>query len=336
MIGPLKTLFDVQRRRAEEDGDLVGRLDPSRTVLLEDLITDVKRPERLALLGAPWLDVPQFAARVAAACIWLDGVACADGVRGWEGLPLVFFQGGSEDEDAEEHLRRCEVEPFAERFRHLPPGVLYLHVHTNVFDRLEGSWEGRRLTIGKLSSVYSSYRRPFVYDGAFEAHAVQGFSIGYRMTDFPGILDVSPLVATDYLARIVVHDLCHYYLPTTPNAAEGFHNAASLAAMGELPPIAYRDAWEALIHRESVDPAFCLQARESIEAAVRSVGVPSLVQEDILAGFRRWYLSARASQKRARWGLPSHAAQAAQTLRQRIEEARADGFRLYVRLMNDT
>ena len=336
MIGPLKELFSVQARRRAEDADFASRLDPERTVFLDELLTDVRRPEREALLRAPWLDVPHLAARLAAACVFLEGVASADGVRGWDGLPLVFFQAGSADEDAEEHARRRDdgMSFYGERYGHLPPEAQYLHVHTNVFERLEGAWEDRRLRIGKLNALYSSFRKPFVYDGAFRPFAVHGYSIGYRMTDFPGVLGVSPTVATDYFARLVVHDLCHGYLPTTPPSAEGFHNAASLVAMGTLPSIAYRDAWERFIHRECVDPSFCLRAQDEIDDAVRGTPALTPLRQVLLSKFRVWYLSARARDKRRRWNLPDDPAGADAALRARVDEARADGFRLYVRLMD--
>ncbi|HJV32526.1 MAG TPA: hypothetical protein VJ694_00710 [Patescibacteria group bacterium] len=336
MIGPLKKLFAVQARRRVEDADFAARLDPERTVFLEEMIADVRSRDREALLRVPWLDVPLLTARLAAACVFLEGVARVDHVRGWSGLPLVFFQAGSAEEDAEEHARRCNdtMGFYGERFGHLPPAIQYLHIHTNVFERLEGAWEDRRLRVGKLNALYSSFRKPFVYDGAFRPFAVQGYAIGYRMTDFPGILDVSPTVATDYFARLVVHDLCHGFLPTTPNAAEGFHNAASLCAMGTLPPIAYRTAWERLIHQESVDPAFCLRAQDEIDEAVRGTPVLTPTQQAILSKFRAWYLSARARDRRRRWNLPADLAGAASALRERVDEACADGFRLYVRLMD--
>lgn len=336
MIGPLKTLFDLQVRRRVEDADFVSRLDPDRTVLLEELIADVRRRDREALLRASWLDLPLLTARIAAACVFLEGVAGHGHVRGWGGLPLVFFQAGSAEEDAEEHLRRSAdtLGFYGERFGHLPTGIQYLHIHTNVFERLEGAWEDRKLRVGKLNALYSSFRKPFVYDGAFRPFAVRGYSIGYRMTDFPGVLDVSPRVATDYVARLVVHDLCHGFLPSTPNAAEGFHNVASLYAMGTLPPIAYRSAWERLIHQESADPTFCLRAQDEIDDAVRGTPVLTPTQQAILAKFRVWYLSARARDRRRRWNLPADPEGAASALRERVDEARADGFRLYVRLMD--
>jgi len=336
MFGPLKTLFDLQRRRAEEDGEFVSRLDPSRTVLLEDLIADVRRRERLALLGAPWLDAGRFTSRIAAACAWLEGVAPADGVKGWGGLPLMFFQAGSVEEDAREHVRRCgdAASFYRERFAHLPPAVHYLHVFTNVFDSLEGTWESGYLKMRPMTGTYSSYRKPFAYDGAFVPKPVNGYFIGYRLTDYPWILGVGPTVATDFFARIVVHDLCHAFLPSTPSAAEGFHNVAALAAMGTLPPIPYRDRWESFIHAECVDPSFCLRARGEIAGMRTALGIPSMVEETLLEGFRRWYANAEAERKRREvWGLPRAADPS--DLLAAIAQARRDGFRLNIRLMPD-
>ena len=337
MIGPLKTLFDLQRRRAEEDADFVGRLDPSRTVLLEDLLADVRRPERLALLQAPWLAAARFTSRVASVCAWFEGVASAEGVQGWNGLPLMFFQAGSAEEDAREHMRRCGDAGsfYGERFGHLPPAVHYLHVFTNVFDSLDGAWGSGYLKMRPMSGTYSSYRKPYAYDGTFVPNAVNGYIIGYRMTDLPSILGVGPAVATDFFARIVVHDLCHAFLPRTPFAAEGFHNVAALAAMGTLPPIRYRHRWESFVHAECADPSFCLRARDEIAGMRTALGIPSMVEECLLSGYRKWYANAEAERKRRElWGLPRDARPG--DLLAAIEAARADGFRVNLRLMSDS
>jgi hypothetical protein len=335
MIGPLKTLFDLQRRRAEEDAEFVSRLDPSRTVLLGDLLADVRRPELLARLDAPWLDAGRLASRVAAACAWFEGVTLAEGVQSWDGLPLMFFQAGSAEEDAGEHMRRCgdAMSFYRERFGHLPPAVHYLHVHTNVFDSLDGEWGSGYMKMRPMTGTYSSYRRPFAYDGKFVPKALNGYVIGYRVTDLPSILGVGTEVASDFFARIVVHDLGHAFLPRTPMKAEGFHNVAMLDAMGTLPPIRYRDRWEGFVHAECTDPSFCLRARDEIAGMRKALGIPSMVEECLLAGYGKWYANAEAERKRRElWGLPRRAQ--AVDLLDAIETARADGFRINIRHMD--
>lgn len=338
MFGPLKTLFRRQCDRAEEDADLIGRLDPARTVLLADLLADVKRPERLALLGAPWLDAARFTSRVAAACAWLDGIPAESG-KGWPNVPLYFFQSASDEEDAAAHRGMLGVEGgeprvfrrYTRAYAHLPLAAQYLPMHTKISWMLEGS--GHRLRLRPLFSAFSTGDRPWVSDGEQAYHPVKGRLVGYRVPDFRRLLGVSPAVATDFFARVVVHDICHAYLPDTPRAAEGLHNVASIAAMGTLPPIAYRDRWEAFIHAECSDPAFVLRAADEIAGMRKALGIPSLVQEDVLEGYRKWYLHPNAVRKRAAWGLAENAAPP--ELFARIEEARADGFRIYARLMSD-
>ncbi|GEM_PF-3164215 len=340
MFGPLKTLFDLQRRRAEEDADLIGRIDPTRTILLEDLIADTKRPARLALLGAPWLDAGRFTSRIAAACAWLDGIRVAEAGKGWAGVPLYFFQAASAEDDAAAHRAMLALEReepavfrrYTERYAHLPTGVQYLHLHARTSWMLEGSYADAKLRLKPLFTTFSTYSQAWVMDGDRTYHPVRGKLVGYPVTDLPAVLGVSPAVATDFLARVAVHDLCHAYLPTTPMEAEGFHNAAALAAMGTLPPIRYRDRWESFIHAECTDPAFCLQADGGIAAMRKALGTPSPTQDDILEGYRRWYAHTNAVRKRREaWGLPEGADAA--TLRSKIDEARADGFQQYLRLM---
>lgn len=340
MFGPLKTLFDLQRRRHDEDRELVSRIDPSRTILLEDLIDDVKRPERLKPLGAPWLDAPRFTSRIASACAWLDGVRVADPAKAWTGVPLYLFQAASDEDDAASHRAMLALEReepavfrrYTERYAHLPTGVQYLHIHARTSWMLEGAYADARLRLRPLFTTFSTYGQAWVMDGDRTYHPVRGKLVGYPVADLPSIIGVSPTVATDFLARVVVHDLCHAYLPTTPSAAEGFHNVAALAAMGTLPPIRYRDLWESFIHAECTDPVFCLRADAEIAAMRKALGTPSPTQGDILDGYRKWYAHPNAVRKRREiWEL-SDGASAAELL-SKIDAARADGFRLYVRHM---
>lgn len=338
MIGPLKKLFDVQHERLASDARFARRLHPGRTVFLSELLQDVRDPSRAALLDAPWLDVGRLVSRIAAACVFLDGVAAAKDVPGWRGMPLVFLQSGDVDEDARQHLKRLSLghgNQYPMRHAHLPPAVHYLHTHSQFCHVMRGSWKRSTLTIephfylatGEESLVYDGSRRPF---------RTKSRVLGYRLTDLPGILDVSPMIATDYFARGVVHDLCHYFLPPTPFAAEGFHNAAALAAMGELPAIPYRNAWEKFVHDECLDPTFCLRAGREIAAVRRSLGVASLVQEDFLQALSKWYDHPDAVRRRLeRWGLPPGLPESDQAgiLRDLIRRAQGNGFRIYIRLL---
>ena len=344
MIGPLKTFFDHQWRRLEEDADFVSHLDPSRTATLADLIADVRSPERLALLDAPWLDAGRFTARVAAACLWLEGVSLEDGVKGWPGIPLIFFQAGSIEEDAaahrdlleEEREYHSELRLYTRRYAHLPPAIHYLPTHTKICTALKGTYAARDLRMRPHFTVFSSYADPLVYDEEHAYRAVRGRIVGYRLTDYAALLGVSAVVATDLFARVVVHDLCHGFLPSTPFKLEGFHNVVSLQAMGHLPEPSYGDAWERLVHVECTDPFFCLRAGREIAATRRAEVSLSPVQEDFLASLANWYVSPSAIQKRiAYWDLPSAASDALtlHVLKDRIRWAKKDGFRLYVRLM---
>lgn len=344
MIGPLKTLFDRQSRRLEEDAEFVSHLDPSRTATLNDLIADVRRPERLALLDAPWLDVPRFSARLAAACLWLEGVAIEEGVKGWPGIPLMFFQAGSVQEDALEHWRLVEQEAeepaalrlYTKRYGHLPPAVQYLHTHTKICTALQGTYAERSLRMRPHFTVFSSYTDPLVYDQAHAFRPVRGRIVGYRLTDLAALLGVSSAVATDVFVRIAVHDLLHGFLPSTPFQLEGFHNIVALQAMGRLPESPYRDAWERFVHAECTDPFFCLRATREIAEVRRAIEPPSLVQEDYLSSMVGWYASPNALRKRvAYWDLPADAPEslAIRILEDRIRFAKNDGFRLYVRHM---
>lgn len=342
MIGPLKTLFALQLRRADEDAEFVSRLDSGRTVLLSGLIADVRNPASVARLNARWLDAGRFTARIASACSWLDAVAMAEPAKGWNGIPLFLFQPATEDEDAEAHRQLLErdgdvppaLQAYTARFAHLPPAIQYLPTHARTAAMLDGAYAQGRMRLRPLFSTFSTCGQPYVLDGDREYHPVRGRIIGYRVPDFAALLDVSSAVATDLLARVVTHDLCHTYLPDTPFEAEGFHNVAALAAMGTLPSVRYRHRWEEFLHAECTDPAFGLGAGEAIRDMRKALGMPSPIQDDVLKEFARWYASPAAARKRREiWGLPDGAGPA--DLRAAIEEARADGFRLYVRLMRN-
>jgi hypothetical protein len=311
-------------------------LHPERTVRLVELLGDLKKPERLGLLRAPWLDAGRFTARINSCAVFLDGVAHSDGVHGWDGLPLVFLQSGSDAEDAYRHVRTLaeDTSGFAsERFGHLPANVRYLHTHANFSDRMRGTLKRQSLVIDALAQ-FATGVPSIVYDGGHRPFPTKHRILGYRLTDFPALLGVSATVATDYFARIVVHDLCHYYLPRTPFRLEGFHNVAALAAMGELPEIMHQDAWARLVHAECTDPSFCLRAGRMIAEARAEIGRLSPVQEDFVGALRNWYCYPMAAEKRFHaWGLlpgPTEADAAAQ-LREVIERARRDGFRIFTR-----
>ncbi|HTK59846.1 MAG TPA: hypothetical protein VL283_01440 [Candidatus Baltobacteraceae bacterium] len=341
MIGTLKTLFDRQRRRAEEDADLVGRLDPSRTVLLEDLIADVKRPERVALLGAAWLDAGRFTSRIAAACTWLDDIPVIGEGKGWPGVPLYFFQAASDEEDVRAHRAMLALEvkdppdlrSYTAAFAHLPLASQYLHIHSRTSWMFEGRHADASLSLRPLFSTFSTFGNTWVTDGDGIHHPVKGRMVGYRLPDFASLLDLSPPVATDFLARIVVHDLCHAYLPHTPKDAEGFHNVAALDAMDYMRDPPYRSPWEEFIHAECTDPSFFLRAAEEIRDVRKSfLKIPPFA-EDILKGYRNWYLHPKALRKRREvWGLSDKPSRG--ELQERIQKARDDGFRLYLRHMD--
>src|SRR5688572_25135595 len=185
MFGPLKSLFDVLRRRHAEDPGFASRLHPGRTVFLSEMIADIKKPERIALLGAPWLDAGRFTARIAAACVFLDGVARAQGVRGWEGMPLVFLQSGSADEDARQHLDILAFDRsghYAERFAHLPPAVRYLHTHAQFAHAMKGKWKRGTLVI-QPHFYLATGEGTLVYDGGRRPYRTKGRVLGYRLTD---------------------------------------------------------------------------------------------------------------------------------------------------------
>lgn len=340
MIGPLKDLCGILERRRAENANFAKRLHPGRTVFLPELLADIRRKERIALLEAPWLDAGRFTARIAAACVFLDGVTRAEGVKGWDGMPLVFIQSGSVDEDALQHmeiLRRDSSGHYAERFAHLPPAVHYLHTHPNFTSFMRGRWKRGTLVVSPHFG-FAPERELRAHDRTFRTFHLKKLALGYRLTDYPSILGVGPTVATDYFARMVVHDLCHYFLPSTPFVVEGFHNVIALAAMGALPSIPHTDDWERFVHAECVDPTFCLRAGREIDHVRRALGVPSLVQEDFLAALAKWYVHPRAAEKRERhWNLSRAFAEgdASIRLRELIQGAQADGFRLYVRLMQN-
>lgn len=341
MFGPLKTLFERQLRREAEDAEFLACLDPARTATLGDLMADVPSG-RIARLRAPWLDVGRLVGRLASACLWLEGVAREEGVKGWEGIPLTFFQAGSSEADAAAHQalldEEAEYHPdlrlYTKRCGRLPPAIHYLPTHTKIATALTGTFAARDLRLRPQFTVFSNYADPFVYDAARAARPVRGRIVGYQMTDLAALLGVSRQVATDVFARVVVHDLLHGFLPSTPFKLEGFHNVAALQAMGTLPTPVYGDAWERLVHMESVDPGFCLRAGGEIAAVRRAEVSLSPVQEDHLSGLWKWYASPTAKNRRyASWDVPSDATEALQRriLLDRLRQAKRDGFRLYLR-----
>lgn len=338
MIGPLRELFDVLERRRVMNESFVRLLHPERTVFLSEVIGDIRRPDRIALLDAPWLDAGRLTSRIASACIFLDKVARVDGVKGWEGMPFVFLQSGSYAEDAHQHLEiltRDSSGHYAERSAHLPPTAHYLHTRPNFSASMRGRWKHGTLVITPLTG-FSTESGLRAYDRTFQPFHLRTAALGYRLTDYSRLLGVSPRVATDYFARMVVHDLCHYFLPPTPPRLEGFHNVVSLMALGRLPDLSYRDAWEGFVHAECTDPFFCMRAGREIDEVLRSIEKASALKMEFIGSLAKWYVHPNALRLRvAYWDLPADASLdlSIRILSERIRFAMNDGFRLYDRLL---
>jgi hypothetical protein len=210
--------------------------------------------------------------------------------------------------------------------RKLPAQIAYLHFETSWFPELVSAPGGRIIT--PLTPYSNTGSKDLFPSGTPEsATAVRnGTVLGYRLPDFPSLLGVSAAVATDTLARIVVHDIGHGVLPQIGEPEE-LHNVVMLRAMG-AERVLHRDSWEQLVHDECTDPLFFLRAEKSLA----TYGLPAhTVKQRVLEQMRRMYVHGAAERRMRLWDIPADidAQTAEKQVLRIVREMRLAGFSRY-------
>ncbi|MBI4022898.1 hypothetical protein HY375_01925 [Candidatus Berkelbacteria bacterium] len=298
----LAPLIERQVEAEAEHRLLFQRLDHARTVTLRELLTDAAAPERLQ---APWLNLAVIQTRFGRATEWLHQHQGVGRVRGWQHLGPVFFQASPLAEDEAEHSRRL-ADPYgfcyAERFQDLPAQAAYLV--TNYGSTPVGMEEGwqRGWTLWPLSGFSSllCFGGDAVWREYFRSRRT---AVGNRVPDWPSLLGVGGAVATEYLVRLVIHDLGHSFLPTIGPLRESYHNVMMLRAGGGPGLVDPGSDWESLVLAECTDPYFPMQAARLLESWRDRIGELTPVQRFLLNLWSRWYVPTCSRRRQRYWGL---------------------------------
>jgi len=329
----LDLFFAQQRVLVQQYRGFLASLEASRTATLLQLVS---RPElSLSRLQAEWIDLDLFLLRLSAMGRFFNSIAPNPRIRGYAGGPLIFFQASPPEEDAVEHRRRCEMPSFggfySESFGDLPPEVHYLHLETSWMGYLLGTWRSRARRITPLNPFTS--RGSIGIDQYGRGWRNKPMILGLRLPDYPQLLGVQDDTATDYLARIIIHDIGHGFLPKTPSEREALHNVVMIHAMEVQDRPSNRTPWEDLIRRECTHPYFFLEAKDLITHCEEMASELKLtaLQRFLLERFRRLYAKSSPNRRRQLWGVETTAtpAEQRQQVRNTIGEMCATGFAGY-------
>lgn len=304
----VQSLLEEARKLDAKNQSFLNALDRGRIVTLQELLSDQYAPQ---ILQANWIDLGILKARVFAGFSFFDGNPYVKKV-----LPLMFFER-SNAKEAEAHHKRLKTEDswYEKRFDLLPAEVRHLHIHTNFARKLLGK---DRLRLPLLLS----FSEPAAEEGA-------DWKVGYHVPNLPCLLSVSNTVATEYLARIIVHDIGHGLAPSTPSKIEWLHNLTSLYASGKTDTKA-SGAWERLVLEECTNPYISLHAKRLVTLALAEAKTP--IQFHFIGAVRKWYATRDHLDKVAnhfRIDLRNEVSQSEPTIERELIRLRDSGFKAY-------
>lgn len=236
--------------------DFLASLNQSRTATLSQVL----RCEGTRKLNATWLDVQVLSQRLAVCAGFFSRVCEHPNLYGWPRIPLIFFQKVDPEEERLYHQELMSEDDIAtmlyrERYGRFDPDIF--HYHT------EMSWNGAMKSNGLMFP-----QRPFSSRGFGGKWLDSPMILGYWLPDYPRILGVCNRIATDYLARILIHDIGHGFIPSPPLEREDLHSITMQYALGARGVLG-KNIWERLVHAEAVDPYFFLRSEEEIRRVWR-------------------------------------------------------------------
>ena len=340
MVG-LERLLEKQYDLERKYRGFLSSLDRTRIATLREVLTEPNRQR--AQLHAEWIDSDLFMERFTSTAEFLDRVVPHERIPGYAGIPLVFLQRVEQEEDTREFRRRCceEFSFFHDRFGDLPPQALYLHTQTNFLVTLEGTWRSRKRRMIPLNHFTSKGQSGI--DRFGRTWGEKNGIFGFHVPSYPDVLKVHNSIATDYLARILIHDLGHGFFQEISPAYESVHNVTMLYAMGGKRSVKRSvnssDPWETLIQAECSDPFFFFEAEKYLANLRREELSP--VQRRLVKKLYEWYVagclgnkklrSTRSEQREKLWGINGNCdlAEAKKQVIGKIEEMLRTGFPLY-------
>ncbi|MCA9388404.1 hypothetical protein KC644_01420 [Candidatus Berkelbacteria bacterium] len=283
-------ILEIQSARHREHGYVLRGLDAERTVTLADLL-EAEAVLIKKKLACDWLNVDLLRTRICQAEASL--LALKSKVLDWSKLALFFLQSSPIGEDDTELERRRKSKFLHGQWQELPAQAHYLR--TNFWDRLEGCCGQWRV------SPLMSFSAPGWGRFFKEICRNKGRVIGYRLPDYPQLLAVSPDVATELVARTLVHDLGHTVLPQIPSENESLHNVFMIhAARGRIHTEPF-DQWDELVWAESCDPYFSVEG----DLYLNSFDFKDLskAQLALLNWFKKAYLPVASKRRQRLWGI---------------------------------
>lgn len=222
----------------------LSSLNRGRTMTLRGVLSSPHGFRRLSL--GHIFSATQLRQRIIAYCDYVNRThGGAESLR--KGC-LVFFQSNRAGEDG----RQPVMNP---RYKSVPAQVRYFHTETEWTSEAVGSWERNNRVI-KPGHAFSNQRWHGLYPAKPEIPPQSQSVIGYRLPIYTDLLGVCSRIATDYLARMVVHDLGHAHLPDVEGDGEPLHDVAMVRAMNAR--TTYPRTFAGIVHQECTDPFFFL------------------------------------------------------------------------------
>lgn len=292
-MNALNALIERQYQLERAYRGFLSSLDGLRTTTLRSLIENPGAA--LDKLNAEWFDHNRMLRRLGATATFFESIVAHQRIPGYSGIPLIFLQATDPAEDHKEFRQRVhEYHHLRKRYGNLPPEAFYLHIETNFFPELRGTWRSKQRIITPLHPFTSKGQVGTDHKG--RTWRDKDMIVGYRVPSYPQILKVSEQTGTDYLTRMIVHDLGHGFLPDVNFDYESLHNVTMIYAMQTEVNDEPVSPWERLIHAECSNPFFFLEASSHVDGIAGMALSP--LQQSIAKKYTSWYVSEKLRSKK--------------------------------------
>jgi hypothetical protein len=259
----VRTFTEIQAALDERHAEFIETLDRSRIVTLHEILT---APEALDILQAQWIDTALLRTRIEAGFSFFEAAQ----YHGAYARLFFFERSDLEEVRASDAKMREENDDFRIIHEDTPPESWHLHIGNDFLSKMQGV-PARLCPLQGYADVGHGPRRA-------------GALVGYHLPQLPKLLGIGAATATEYLARILVHDIGHGLVPPVASW-EFLHNIAAKYA-ARAPQCTFPDPWEQLVYDECTDPYFSLRAEKLIAAAQPACTQLRAYYARVL---RRWY-----------------------------------------------
>lgn len=233
-----------QQARAQRGrlAEALRSFDESRTVTLYNLLCNPSLVRKIK--AGNWLDVARLERHIRAYCDFMHLVR--RDIKYDEAL--VFFQATSPGEEERFFkVRKSDSD-------HSCWEEAYFLTHMRPTASTDGSWSRETRQVKPGTVFINEGAKGIVQDPKSAPGVRSGSMIGYRVPNYAHMLGVSRTTATDYFARIIIHDLGHSALPRVAAGREMLHDVAMVRAMNLPAPSSKALDFEHLVRIECCDP----------------------------------------------------------------------------------